>query len=286
MSIGHRSKSSATSRRSGAASFRYGYREVKKKLPNGEVDFERVPLTLEDVLHPRFEDTHELNIAHYVDCSYMYDVFGTRLVDDPLAVVFSDVGIFWDIPKLKHHSPDISVIFGVQRRRSWDTFHVAEEKVRPTLIIEVTSPATRVNDVKTKVVQYALAGVPYYVIADARGRPDKRRLTFISYRLKGNVYESLPLDKQGRAWLEPVRLWLGVKVDSQTGVDRVALFDPDTNQEIGDYTAIHRALEAEVKERTKAERRADSEAEARAQAEARVRELEAELRRLRGRNSH
>jgi hypothetical protein len=49
MSIGHRPRSSAKSRRSGAASFRYGYREVKKKLPNGKVDCERVPLTLEDV---------------------------------------------------------------------------------------------------------------------------------------------------------------------------------------------------------------------------------------------
>jgi Uma2 family endonuclease len=272
MSIGHRPRSSAKSRRSGAASFRYGYREVKKKLPNGKIDFERVPLTLEDVLHPRFGDVHVLTDAHFLDCSYLHGVLSTRLSDDPKAVVFSDLGIFWDIPKLKHHSPDISVIFGVRRRRSWDTFHVAEEKVRPALIIEVTSPATRVNDVKTKVVQYALAGVPFYVIADARGRPEKRRLTLISYRLKGNVYEAVPLDAQGRAWLEPVRLWLGVTVNSQTGVDRVVLVDPETNQEIGDYTAVHRVLQAEV--------------QARAQAEARARELEAELRRLRGRNAH
>jgi Uma2 family endonuclease len=227
-----------------------------------------------------------LTDAHYLDCSYMHDVLSTRVADDPSAVVVSDLGIFWDIPKLKHHSPDISVIFGVRRRRSWDTFHVAEEKVRPTLIIEVTSPATRVNDVKTKVVQYALAGVPFYVIVDARGRPEKRRITLISYRLNGTVYEAVPLDTQGRAWLEPVRLLLGVKVNPQNGVDRVVLFDPDTNREIGDYTAVHRALEAEVQARAEAEQ-AHAEAEnARVQAEARARELEAELRRLRGRNSH
>ena len=38
--------------------------------------------------------------------------------------------------------------------------------MRPSLIIEVTSPKTRVNDVKTKVTQYAQAKVPHYVIAD------------------------------------------------------------------------------------------------------------------------
>ena len=35
------------------------------------------------------------------------------------------------------------------------------------MIIEVTSSRTRVNDVETKLRDYAWAGVPYYVIADA-----------------------------------------------------------------------------------------------------------------------
>ena len=39
------------------------------------------------------------------------------------------------------------------------------EGVRPRLIIEVSSPDSRVNDVVTKVDHYYRAGVPYYVIA-------------------------------------------------------------------------------------------------------------------------
>jgi hypothetical protein len=36
--------------------FRYGWRYVKRVLPDGTVDLEQMPLTLEDVLHPQEED--------------------------------------------------------------------------------------------------------------------------------------------------------------------------------------------------------------------------------------
>ena len=31
--------------------------------------------------------------------------------------VFNDLGIYWDILELGHHSPDIAVIFGIRRAR-------------------------------------------------------------------------------------------------------------------------------------------------------------------------
>jgi colicin import membrane protein len=161
---------------------------------------------------------------------------------------------------------------------------VKTEKVRPALIIEVTSPRTRVNDTETKLREYAWAGVPYYVIADA-AEQKHRRLTLRSYRLEGEVYRELGLDEGARAWLEPIGLWLGVNTDPETRDDRLALFDPETGEEIGDYTAISRA-------RAQAEARAESEAQARVDAEARaaaaeeqLRLAEAELRRLRKRES-
>jgi len=57
------------------------------------------------------------------------------------------------------------------------------------------------------------------------------------------------------------------------GYDRLACFDPATGEEIGDYTAISQALEAEARALADAESRA-------ALAEARIRALEAELNRL------
>jgi hypothetical protein len=115
------------------------------------------------------------------------------------------------------------------------------------------------------------------------------------YRLEQGAYRKVALDRQGRAWLEPVGLWLGVTVNPETGGDRLALIDPATGREIGDYTAISRALrESEARAKAEAERanteaeranaeaeRANAEAQARAEAEARLRELEDELRRLR-----
>jgi uncharacterized coiled-coil DUF342 family protein len=66
-----------------------------------------------------------------------------------------------------------------------------------------------------------------------------------------------------------------VKIDPDTGGDRLVLIDPATNEEIGDYTAVRQL-------RDEAEARAEAEAQARIQAEAEVRELKAEIRRLRG----
>jgi colicin import membrane protein len=273
------------------ASFKYGWRDVPKKLADGRVKIERVPLTLDDVVHPQFGDVHVLSDAHDDDCNYMKDVLKDRYRDDASVVVFSDCGIFWDQPGLRHHSPDLALIFGVQRRKGWKTFHVKTEKVRPALIIEVTSPRTRVNDIETKLREYAWAGVPHYVIADT-AEEKNRRLTLLSYRLEGETYREAGLDGEGRAWLDPAGLWLGVTINPETQDDRLALFDPETGEEIGDYTAISRArAQAEARAESEA-RRAESEARARADAEARanaaeerLRQAEAELRRLRERES-
>ena len=274
-------------------SYRYGYREVRVKLPNGRFRFKRVPLTLKDVLHPRFGDVHVLSDAHGEDCTYLRSVLANRLATDRTVAVFLDCGIFWDIPRLRHHSPDISVIFGVRQRKEWKSFDVKVEKVRPSLLVEVTSPSTRVNDVKTKVKQYARALVPYYVIADAIEKNNQRRLKLISYRLDGRKYVRVPLDEHGRAWLEPVKLWLSVRVHPQTGGDRLVLVDPATNEEIPDYTAISQSLAIQTNARAQAETTARTEALARIEAEERalaaekrLRQLEAELKkRRRGKSS-
>src|SRR4051794_15768354 len=204
---------------SGGASFEYGWRLVRRKGLNGREEWERNPLTLQDVLHPQFGDGHVLSDPHSDDCTYLRTVLKARYAANRSVAILSDCGIYWDQPGLEHHSPDLAVIFGVERRKGWDSFHVGKEKARPVLIIEVTSPKTRVNDVERKVQEYARAGVAYYVIADDRRKPGRRRLELISYRLEGEVYREVGLDEGGRAWLEPVQLWLGVTVNPETGED-------------------------------------------------------------------
>ncbi len=83
-------------------------------------------------------------------------------------------------------------------------------------------------DVEDKVIEYARAGAPLRDrgCGQATGR---RRLTLKAYRLEGAeaAYEPVQVNERGWAWLEPLGLWLGVKVNPDTG-GRLALFDPET----------------------------------------------------------
>ena len=110
---------------------------------------------------------------------------------------------------------------------------------------------------------YHRAKVPLYVIADVRVQGERRSIELIGYRYAKGGYKRMALDEHGRLWLEPVRLWLGVTRDRRGGYDRLACFDPETGEEVGDYTAIAAALAAEALARAEAEARAAG-AEARA----------------------
>jgi colicin import membrane protein len=272
--------------RSDQASFAYGWRYVARPGRNGRTEWDRIPLTLEDVLHPQEGDVLVPGDPHADDCTYLRDVAKDRHADDDSVAILTDCDIYWDIPGLKNHRPDLAVIFGVKRQQDWPSFDVKTEKVRPRLIVEVASPQTRVVDVDDKVVEYARARVPHYVIADV-DEATGRRLVLKAYRLKGRrrTYEPVKLNERGWAWLEPLGLWLGVKLNPDTGGDRLALFDPQTGLEIGDYTALRRAREAAEARAAAAEALAAEEAEARAAALVRLRQVEAELRRLRKRKS-
>ena len=194
------------------------------------------------------------NSIHDEERFYLFGVAKRQVAGDPNALVLCDVLIHWDVPGLRHHSPDVSVIFGVRRpeqpRRS---FNVAAEGVRPRMLIEVVSPDYRDNDVVTKVEHYHRARVPLYVIVDREEVEGPVRL--IGYQYAPQQYAEIPLDAQGRLWLEPLRVWLG------TRDNRVVCYDGVTGREIGDYAQVSQELTT---------------------AEARIRELEAELRHLRG----
>jgi Protein of unknown function (DUF820). len=178
------------------------------------------------------------------------------------------------------------------------------------LIIEITSRETRENDVVWKVAHYARAGVAQYVIVDNVGRRGERQLRFLDYRLVGDTYRLQPTDERGWVYLELADLWVGVEGD------HVVCY-ADDGTAFGDYaTVVQQAAEAEARARAaeeqaqreaaaraeaealaraaaeqaqreaaaraEAEEQARREAAARAALEARLRELEAELRRLRG----
>jgi len=179
------------------------------------------------------------------------------------------VRVAWDVPDLRPHGPDVMVIPGLRERRDWSTFDVAEEGVRPALIIEITSPETRENDVVRKVAHYARAGVAQYVIVDNLGRRGERQLRLLDYRLVGDTYRLQPPDVRGWVYLEVAGLWLGVEGD------HVVCYTDDGTA-FGDYaTVVQQAAEAEARARQEAAARAEAEALARVATEQARREAAA-----------
>jgi Uma2 family endonuclease len=277
--------------------YRYGWRYVRVVAPDGSELLDQVPLTLEDVLFPEVGDFIVQTRHHNQDVKYLADVFEARLAGDPSAVVVSDYRVDWNLPGVRPLGPDIAVFVGVKRDLDWDTFDVAAEGAEPVVVVEVTSPRTRANDLNKKVRYYRRARVPFYLIADATGRGSRRRLTLIGRRYTARGFQRVKPDAQGRIYLERLRLSVGVTRDRRGGADRLACFDAKSGEELGNYTAVVEALgAAEARARAAneqaraANQQARAEAQARAAAEARasaalarIRELESELKQTRGR---
>ena len=191
----------ATTRRSEPPSgdsdpYRYGWRLVRVTRPDGTEFFDQVPLALEDVLFPEMGDFSMQSTAHNRDVHYADDVFESRLAGETSMAVVADCRVDWNLPGVRPLCPDVAVFFNV-KQCAWRSIDVAADGLRPALVIEVTSPDTRGNDVEIKFDFYHRARVPLYVIADAIQDDDHdRRLRLIGYRY---TPAAVPRDRAGRS---------------------------------------------------------------------------------------
>ena len=261
--------------------WRYGWRYVRREGPDGQVGYERIPLKQEDLLHPQEDDFIVTNDAHNRDCTYLKNIFEDWAADKEGVLVLADARVDWQVPGVEPHGPDLAVFQGV---RDWDpttgTFTVADHGGRPLLVVEVTSPSTRNNDLDDKVVEYHRAGVPFYAIVDRRLGAEGEEFQILGYRAGPDGMLQAPLDSRGRLWLEPVRLWLAAEEG------RAACYD-ERGGRLQDYAGVVRKMKAaearaaEAAARIAAEAaRAITEAAARIAAEAQVKELKALLEHL------
>ena len=263
--------------------FRYGYRYVARTDAHGQETFIMMPLTEEDILHPQMEDHVTQNPPHVLDCIYLFNVFQIILASRPDALVLMDHLIQWGITGMGDHGPDITVVLGLPPdREQRDSFKVPVEGVRPELIIEITSPATRGNDLNIKPKEYWQCRVPYYVIVDELRRRRQRQLRILGYRYGKSGYRPMRLNAQGRLWLKTVGLWLGHEEGRVVCYNQQGQAIPEPRE------AIQRAEQAE-QERLQAQQRAELAEQQvklveqeRLQDQAEIARLQAELRRLRG----
>ncbi len=267
--------------------FRFGWRMTPRLQQDGRVAWERIPLTMQDILHPQVGDFRVHTDERKRFCVYLNDVIEAQVADDPSAVVLHDTRIAWGHPNVDPHGPDVALIFGVRQRQRWGTFDVIEEGTRPILIIEITSPETRHLDLEDKLDEYEQVGVEYYVIVDTLLTRRRTHYELIGHRLTPEGYVRMPANEQGWLWLQPAQIWIGL-IDNQ-----VTCFDEQRNR-IGNYVEVSEALkeaEAQIeqaeqqasqarRQAEQAERRAREETEARATLEAERNALLDELQRL------
>jgi Uma2 family endonuclease len=246
--------------------FRYGWRYVPGTSEDGTAEEVKMPLTLEDILHPEEEDFRVHTIGHNEDCAYLREALESRFPKEKV-VVMSGCRVDWGVLGIRPHGPDVAVIafetipdgveiLGTIRLQDWPGM--------PLLVIEVTSPSTRSTDLEKKVDHYFRAGIKQYVIVDVGNKEGARSLRLINYKPGEDQYEDAGLDDHGRVFLEAANVWLGVQ-DNHT-----ICIDAETGEPILNYMGLMKARQA-------AEEQSKEDAEARQAAEERIRQLEARL---------
>jgi colicin import membrane protein len=190
--------------------FWLGRRYLKEVGPDGEETYREVPLREEDLLFPQEGDRLVLTESHTRNCIYAKSILEIVMGDRPDAMVFMDHRIDFGVEGMEPLGPDVAVF--VDLNGVWDvrkgTFGVAEFGARPLLVIEVTSPDTRRNDLGPKVDLYFEAKVPYYAVVDLGPKNDWSPVVLRGYRAAPGGYSPVQPDEKGRLWLSTLGLWL------------------------------------------------------------------------------
>jgi Uma2 family endonuclease len=163
-------------------------------------------------------------------------------------------------------APDVFVVQGVAKgeRR---TYKLWEEGQPPTVVFEITSRRSRLEDLGTKRALYAMLGVREYFLYDPLG--EYLRPPLQGYRLWEGEYERVLSGAQGELASQVLRLELRV----EEGQLRVV--NPATGERLLTPAEVQAARRAEAEARQAVEARA-------ALAESELERLRAELERLRG----
>jgi Uma2 family endonuclease len=199
--------------------FRYGSRWRRVRLPSGEVTDQEIPLTPDDLLDPELGDEVTQSRPHAKAVTTLNDLLERHFDGDPDVQVLFDMKIFWGLPGLPNPSPDIAVVRGARQDEGRSTFNVAEEGVRPCLILEVVSYSDAEmyrNDHEKKVELYQRVGIPEYLVVDPSFAAEDP-LLLTGYRLATDGrYRRIEPDSQGRLHSETADLFFAPSQDGRT----------------------------------------------------------------------
>ena len=170
------------------------------------------------------------------------------------------------------HYPDLLIAFDVDPASYYrsNAYVISEQGKPPDFVLEIASRSSGRIDTETKREAYAALLIPEYWRFDETGRYHRTRLA--GDRLEGNAYAPIHIDRLAEDVLQGYSRALNLLLRWERGV--LKWHDPDTERHIVTFDDLQEHLDREIAGRFQ-------EREGRLHAEARVRELEAELRRLR-----
>jgi Uma2 family endonuclease len=191
---------------------------------------------------------------------YLREVLRDYFRDDPQIYVAGNILLYYEEGNpAACVAPDVFLVQGVAKgeRR---TYRLWDEGRPPTVVFEITSRGSRLEDLGTKRAVYAMLGVQEYFLYDPMG--EYLRPPLQGYRLQEEEYQRILPGADGGLTSQTLRLALRVEEG------RLRLVNPSTGER------LLTPAEAQAAHRT--------EAAARRAAEAELERLRAELARLRG----
>jgi Uma2 family endonuclease len=198
---------------------------------------------------------------------YLREALRDHFRDDPQMYVAGNMLLYYEEGNpAACVAPDVFVVQGVAKgeRR---TYRLWEEGQPPTVVFEITSRGSRLEDLGTMRAVYAMLGVQEYFLYDPLG--EYLRPPLQGYGLQEGEYQRIPPRAEGGLTSQA----LGLELRVEDG--RLRLINPATGERLLTPAEAQAARRAEA-----AAHRA--EAAARRAAEAELERLRAELARLRG----
>ena len=185
-----------------------------------------------------------------------------------------------DFDKRRARYPDLLVAFDVDPAayKASNGFIISEQGKAPDFVLEVASESTRGIDVGPKRDYYAALGIGEYWRFDETGEHHGTKLA--GDLLVAGVYE--PVEIKGLAGGVLQGYSRALNLNLRWEEDRLVWHDPATGQPIATLEHERQARLLEQEMRIQAEARVEASDNRADTAEARARELEEELRRLRG----
>ena len=176
--------------------------------------------------------------------------------------------------------PDLLIAFGVDPVAFYrrNAYVISEQGKPPDFVLEVASRSTGREDTVVKPEAYAALGIPEYWRFDETG--DFHGARIAGDRLVNGEYMPITIERLSEDALQGRSEVLGLDLRWHAG--QLEWHDPATGRHIVTFDDERFRADSAESRAVAAEARADDEREGRIQAESRVRELEEELRRMRG----